>query len=56
MKLCDGDCTIKKEIGNNVSFSSTFLQANVKMVDFIFKKRDNLFSLCARGIYKKSAS
>lgn len=32
MKLCDGDCTIKKEIGNDVSFSSVFLQANVKML------------------------
>lgn len=30
MKLCDGDCTIKKEIGNDVSFSSVLLQANVK--------------------------
>ena len=25
MKLCDGDCNIKKEIGNNVSFSSILL-------------------------------
>jgi len=32
MKLCDGDCTIKKEIGNNVSFSSIFLEANIKIV------------------------
>lgn len=36
MKLCDGDCTIKKkEIGNDVSLSSIFLEANVKMLGLI---------------------
>ena len=30
MKLCDGDCTIKKEIGNNVSLSSIFIRHAVR--------------------------
>lgn len=39
MKLCDGDCTIKKRNRQHVSFSSIFLDAHDKDARFYFKKR-----------------
>ena len=44
---------LKKEIGNNVSFSSIFLGANVNVVGLILNHQRGLLFLCAPGFYMK---
>lgn len=55
MKLCDGDCTIKKEIGNDVSLSSIFLGIKcllllLLLIIFFFyltSQRESVVFMCA---------
>lgn len=47
---------LKKEIGNDVSFSSLFLEANVKMLGLILNHLRESVVCALIGFYKKSAA
>lgn len=52
MKLCDGDCTIKKEIGNNVSFSSIFLEVTINILGSYCTSSEGICSARSRTSHR----